>query len=287
MRRSHYTPVPLIDQSDEIKYANVESANISSNDALLSSDQTSESKYIPIVPADEDVAYVEFESDSQSWSEKLSDLMNGTSVAVAAVGVAAVVGVATLAASDEKNKEKEPMKPEEESDISRDSDNIVSPRNDFLTPILEVENVRHTDDRDSLVPSSNIGEDMRIDTSRSTTSSDTKTSRLSSSFVAGGGFVGAILTGDEETGPQILKRPTYSQFEPAADLTAFVPPPPTNYVVKYSYHAIRADELEMLPGDLVGIEHSFEDGWSRVQNMSQSRKRGLIPFGILVPIKVF
>jgi hypothetical protein len=42
--------------------------------------------------------------------------------------------------------------------------------------------------------------------------------------------------------------------------------------------------MEMLKGDLVGIERTWEDGWARGQNVSQGRKRGLFPIACLTPI---
>ncbi len=45
------------------------------------------------------------------------------------------------------------------------------------------------------------------------------------------------------------------------------------------------DEMHMLPGDLVGIEMVFEDGWCRSQNVSKQRARGYFPMAILNPIK--
>jgi hypothetical protein len=289
-------PEAPLDQSDEIKYENVgESDEVDPLESDIIDDgvspdemQTSEniddrdlrameSEYTPIIDAD-DVSPDEIQTsenvEDQSWTEKL---------AAAAVGVAAIVGVSAFVASDKKKEET----PETEMSATKESETLLESTGnpDFLSPIIEEAHLPSSKgDRDTLVSSSNLGKEMRIDTSRSTPS------KLASTAAAIG-IASAVTyrSEDEETGPQILKRPGKysSELEPAADLTAFVPPPPTNYVVKYSYHATRADELEMLPGDLVGIEKSFDDGWARVQNMSHGRKRGLIPFGILVPIKVY
>lgn len=35
----------------------------------------------------------------------------------------------------------------------------------------------------------------------------------------------------------------------------------------------------------MGIEKSYSDGWARVQNITQHRRRGMVPLGILTPIK--
>ncbi|RKO90047.1 hypothetical protein BDK51DRAFT_26833 [Blyttiomyces helicus] len=69
------------------------------------------------------------------------------------------------------------------------------------------------------------------------------------------------------------------------DLSAYHPPAPTSHVVATPFAPIRADEMPMGVGDLVGIEREFADGWCRGQNITHGRRRGLFPLAVLTPIK--
>ncbi|KAI9207168.1 uncharacterized protein BJ171DRAFT_292577 [Polychytrium aggregatum] len=84
-------------------------------------------------------------------------------------------------------------------------------------------------------------------------------------------------------------RDTSFEFHPvedqAPDLTEFVPPAPTSHVASVTFRRRQSDELNIDIGDLVGIEREYSDGWARAQNITQGRKRGLVPIKFLTPIK--
>ncbi len=69
------------------------------------------------------------------------------------------------------------------------------------------------------------------------------------------------------------------------DFTAWAPPAPTSHVVIRTFVPSKRDEHKVAIGDLIGIEKYFEDGWVRVQNITQNRTRGMMPLAILTPIK--
>ncbi|KAJ3272648.1 hypothetical protein HDV01_005395 [Terramyces sp. JEL0728] len=69
------------------------------------------------------------------------------------------------------------------------------------------------------------------------------------------------------------------------DLDDWAPPAATSHVVFTSYFPKQRDEMRLQPGDLIGIEKEYGDGWARGQNISQGRKRCIFPLAILTPIK--
>ncbi|KAJ3324615.1 Cytoplasmic GTPase/eEF2-like protein (ribosomal biogenesis) [Boothiomyces sp. JEL0866] len=69
------------------------------------------------------------------------------------------------------------------------------------------------------------------------------------------------------------------------DLDDWAPPAATSHVVFTSYFPRQRDEMLLQPGDLIGIEKEYGDGWARGQNISQGRKRCIFPLAILTPIK--
>ncbi|KAJ3312815.1 hypothetical protein HDV04_002625 [Boothiomyces sp. JEL0838] len=69
------------------------------------------------------------------------------------------------------------------------------------------------------------------------------------------------------------------------DLDDWAPPAATSHVVFTSYFPKQRDEMLLQPGDLIGIEKEYGDGWARGQNISQGRKRCIFPLAILTPIK--
>ncbi|KAI8918106.1 hypothetical protein BC831DRAFT_483214 [Entophlyctis helioformis] len=68
------------------------------------------------------------------------------------------------------------------------------------------------------------------------------------------------------------------------DLNSYHPPAPTSHVVVAMYIPQKPDEMLLQPGDLIGIERTYKDGWARGQNISQSRKRAIFPLAIVTPI---
>lgn len=72
--------------------------------------------------------------------------------------------------------------------------------------------------------------------------------------------------------------------EGESDLDEWAPPAPKSHVVKEAYVPSRPDEIQLLPGDIIGIEKVYEDGWARGQNISQGRKRCMLPLSVLAHI---
>ena len=68
------------------------------------------------------------------------------------------------------------------------------------------------------------------------------------------------------------------------DLDKHCPPAPTSHVVAKRYEPRNQDECVLLPGDLIAIEKIYSDGYARAQNVSQARKRCILPLAILTPI---
>jgi hypothetical protein len=81
-----------------------------------------------------------------------------------------------------------------------------------------------------------------------------------------------------------FKKPSDDE-EGVLDLSAWAPPAPTSHVVIRPYSPSRKDELTLAVGDLIGIEKTYDDGWARAQNITQHRKRGMLPLAVLTPIK--
>jgi hypothetical protein len=69
------------------------------------------------------------------------------------------------------------------------------------------------------------------------------------------------------------------------DLTIWAPPAPTSHVVVRTYTPTEIDELNVAVGDLIGVEKTYDDGWAKVQNITQHRKRGMLPLAIITPLK--
>ncbi|KAI9101729.1 hypothetical protein DFS34DRAFT_611225 [Phlyctochytrium arcticum] len=76
-----------------------------------------------------------------------------------------------------------------------------------------------------------------------------------------------------------------AQEDTPIDLSAYHPPAPTSHVALHSYTPSNPDELRLSPGDLIGLEQSYEDGWARGQNITLGRQRGYFPMCRLVPIR--
>lgn len=62
-------------------------------------------------------------------------------------------------------------------------------------------------------------------------------------------------------------------------------PEPSSHVVKKTYQPRRPDEMHLQVGDVIGIEKVYDDGWARVQNISQGRKRCMVPLKLLTYIR--
>ena len=80
-----------------------------------------------------------------------------------------------------------------------------------------------------------------------------------------------------------LSRPEEEEFED--DLDKWAPPAPTSHVVIRKYIPSERDELDVAIGDLIGIEKVYDDGWAKAQNITQNRKRGILPLAIITPLK--
>ena len=79
---------------------------------------------------------------------------------------------------------------------------------------------------------------------------------------------------------QLLK----DEYDALDDLDLQCPPAPTSHVVAQRYEPRRKDECLLLPGDLIAIEKIYSDGFARAQNVSQARKRCILPLCVLTPI---
>lgn len=62
-------------------------------------------------------------------------------------------------------------------------------------------------------------------------------------------------------------------------------PAPSSHIVSKAYTPKCPDEIELLPGDIIGIETIYDDGWARAQNISQGGKRCMVPMNFLSFIK--
>jgi hypothetical protein len=94
----------------------------------------------------------------------------------------------------------------------------------------------------------------------------------------------AIQLTQEEPHTFVLEPAVSEDIDDMDNLDLKAAPAPTSHVVAIRYVPMNPDEMLMMPGDIVGIEKMYSDGWARGQNISQNRKRCIFPLAILTPI---
>jgi hypothetical protein len=89
---------------------------------------------------------------------------------------------------------------------------------------------------------------------------------------------------EDENAPKGFRISFTDEPDELDDLALAAPPAPTSHVVAVGYESQLSDELQLMTGDLIGLEKIYSDGWARGQNISQGRKRGILPLAVLTPI---
>jgi hypothetical protein len=95
---------------------------------------------------------------------------------------------------------------------------------------------------------------------------------------------GSIQKPPIESGVSPIPGTEFYSIEDDESLSDWAPPAPRSHIVSKRFYGERPDEIDLLPGDIIGIEKVYDDGWAKAQNISQAGKRCILPLMVLTHI---
>jgi hypothetical protein len=95
---------------------------------------------------------------------------------------------------------------------------------------------------------------------------------------------GSIEKTPSKSGVSPVPGTNFYLIEDDESLSDWAPPAPRSHIVSKRFYGERPDEMDLLPGDIIGIEKVYDDGWAKAQNISQAGKRCILPLMVLTHI---